>query len=141
MANTEKIIFTTHKMRPSGGQLSVNDKRASKRFSHEAPLIIKNRDGGTYAYGRMYNYSRGGIYFESDIAFRPGTCVRIDIEKSQNSMAANRYYAMVKWCKEISAAVVLYDYAIGIEFDPALNQTAGTGKLRVIQGGPRQDVN
>ncbi len=121
--------------------MSVDDQRASKRFNHEAPLMVEKCDGATQAYGRMYNYSRGGIYFESDVAFQPGTCVRIEIEKSQNNLAANHYYATVRWCKEISAAVVLYDYGIGIEFDPARNPTAGTGKLRVIQGGSGQDKN
>ncbi len=119
--------------------MSVEDQRASKRFNHEAPLIVEKCDGETYAYGRMYNYSRGGIYFESDIAFQPGTCVRIEIEKSQNNLAANHYYATVKWCREISAAVVLYDYGIGVEFDATRNPAAGTGRLRVIQGGSDQD--
>ena len=135
MANSEKIIFINHDLATSSGQMAIDDQRASKRFSHEAPVIITNFDSGTYAYGRMYNYSRGGLYLESDITFQPGTGVRIDIEASQNGLAADYYYATVKWCKEISAAVVLYDFAIGIEFDPTINRTAGTGKLRVIQGG------
>lgn len=141
MARTEKIIFITHNPETSSGPMSVNDQRASKRFDHEAPLVIKNCDCGTFACGRMYNYSRGGIYFESDAAFEPGTCVRIDIEESQNALAADHYYATVKWTKEISAAVVLYRHGIGIEFDAATNSAAGTGKLRLIQGGSGQDEN
>lgn len=134
----EKIIFLAQNHQTSKGHTAVDDQRASKRFDHEAPLIIKNCDRGTYAYGRMYNFSRGGIYFESDAAFKPGTCIRIDIEESQNSLAADHYYAAVKWCKEISDAVVLYDYGIGIEFDRRTNHSAGTGKLRIIQGGADQ---
>ena len=83
----------------------------------------------------MYNYSQGGIYFESDTPFQAGTRVRIDIEKSKIGLDADHYYAEVKWCAEISAAVVLYDYGIGVEFDPKINQATRNGKLRVIEGG------
>ena len=135
MANIEKIIYITRNLKPSNRQMVADDQRASKRFGYEAPLIIKNCDYGTYAYGRMYNYSRGGLYLESDAALNPGTHVRIDIEASQNGPAVDHYYATVKWCKEISAAVVLYDYAIGLELDRAINCSTGPGKLRIIQGG------
>jgi hypothetical protein len=113
----------------------MNDQRVSKRLYHEAPLVIENCDSGTYSYGRMYNYSRGGIYFESDTPFQAGTRVRFDIEKSKISLGADHYFAEVKWCAEISAAVVLYDYGIGVEFDPKMNSAMGNGKLKVIKGG------
>jgi len=83
----------------------------------------------------MYNFSRGGIYFESDVPFQVGTRLRIDIEKAIAGLDAARYYAEVKWCVEISAAVVLYDYAIGVEFDPQMRRSTGNGKLRVVAGG------
>ena len=138
MADNEKIIYITHNLKPAPGQMVADDQRASKRFGHEAPLIIKNCERGTYAYGRMYNYSRGGLYLESDAALNPGTPVRIDIEASPNGPTADHYYATVQWCREISAAVVLYDYGIGLEFDRATNGSTGPGKLRIIQGGAGQ---
>jgi hypothetical protein len=134
MANTEKIIYITHNLKPSNRQMVADDKRATKRFDHEAPLVINNCDGGTNASGRMYNYSRGGLYLESDAALNPGTHVRIDIEASPTVPAADHFYATVRWCKEIFAAVVLYDYGIGVEFDRATNCSTGPGKIRIIQG-------
>jgi hypothetical protein len=56
-------------------------------------------------------------------------------QKSKISLVADHYFAEVKWCAEISAAVVLYDYGIGVEFDPKMNPTTGNGKLIVIKGG------
>ena len=135
MANTGKIIFLAHDIQASGGNMLMNDQRVSKRLYHEAPLVIENCDSGTYSYGRMYNYSRGGIYFESDTPFQAGTRVRFDIEKSKISLDADHYFAEVKWCAEISAAVVLYDYGIGVEFDQKMNSAMGNGKLKVIKGG------
>ncbi len=139
MANTGKIIFLTHDLESSGGHMFVDDQRASKRFNHETPLVIENCDTATYSHGRMYNYSQGGIYFESDTPFQAGTRIRIDIEKSKIGLNADHYYAEVKWCAEISAAVVLYDYGIGVEFDPKMNRATGNRKLKVIKGGVNRD--
>jgi hypothetical protein len=113
----------------------MNDQRTSKRFNHETPLVIENCDSGTYFYGRMYNYSQGGIYFESDTPCQTGARVRFDIERSKIALDADQYVAEVKWCAEISAAVVLYDYGIGVEFDPKMNPSTANGKLKVIKGG------
>ena len=137
MAITKNIILITPEQTAFSGHFPVNDSRASKRFDHEAHVIIKNCDCGSYTYGRMYNYSRGGIYFESDMAFKPGSCVRVDIEDSNSGPAADHYYATVMWCKEIVDAVVLHEFGIGIEFDRTMNGSGGGGKLRIIQGGAR----
>ncbi|MEJ2729415.1 MAG: PilZ domain-containing protein [Deltaproteobacteria bacterium] len=117
----------------------MDDQRTSKRLSHETPLVIENCDSGTYSYGRMYNYSKGGFYFESDTPYQTGTRIRIDIEKSKIGLDAGQYFAEVKWCAEISAAVVLYDYGIGAEFDPKINAGKGNGKLKVIKGGEQRN--
>jgi hypothetical protein len=116
-----------------------DDQRASQRFVYEAALKIENCDSGTYTYGRMYNYSAGGIYFESDVAFQPGTQVRIDIEKPSNGLDTVPLTAKVKWCQEISAAVVLYDHGIGVEFDRLMKRSKRDGKFKVIQGGADQE--
>jgi hypothetical protein len=119
------------KTQSSKGPMSPDEQRASQRFVYESALKVENCDSGTYTYGRMYNYSAGGIYFESDVAFQPGTQVRIEIEKPAIDLDTDDLVAMVKWCHEISAAVVLYDYGIGVEFD----RSKRDGKFRVIQGG------
>jgi hypothetical protein len=138
MANTGKIFFLSHNIQTSGGHMRMNDQRANERFNHETPLIIENCDSGIYAYGRIYNYSKGGIYFESDTPFQTGTRVSFEIEKSKIGLDAGRFSGEVRWCAEISAAVVLYDYGIGVELDPKMKQTACSGELRVIRGGAGQ---
>jgi hypothetical protein len=139
MINTEKIFFLTPDIQSSGGDTFMSDQRASKRFSYEVPLVIENCDSGTYSYGRMYNYSQGGFYFESDTPYQTGTRIGIDIEKSKIGLDAGHYFAEVKWCAEISAAVVLYDYGIGAEFDPKINAARGNGKLKVIKGSVKRN--
>ena len=138
MTNTGKIFFLTHPIQSAEEHTFMNNRRASKRFNHDTPLVIKNCDSGTCSYGRMYNYSQGGIYFESDTPYQVGTRVRIDIEKSKMGLEAGLYFAEVKWCVEIAAAVVLYDYGMGAEFDPKMNLTKGNGKFKVIEGGAKE---
>ena len=135
MSNPENIIFLNNNPEVSKGPMFPEDQRASQRFVYEAALKIENCDSGTYTYGRMYNYSAGGIYFESDVAFQPGTRVQIDIEKPGKGLGINHLTAKVKWCQEISAAVVLYDYGIGVQFD----RSKRDGKFKVIQGGADQE--
>ena len=119
--------------------MSSDDQRASQRFAHEAAVIIENCDSATYTYGRMYNYSAGGLYFESDLAFQPGTKVRIGLKTPSSVLGFDNLIANVKWCKEISAAVVLYYYGIGVQFDRLMNRMVGNGKFRVIEGGGGQE--
>ena len=131
MTNPGNIIFLKNNPDVSKGPMSSDEQRASQRFVYESALKIENCDSGTYTYGRMYNYSAGGIYFESDVAFQPGTQVRIEIEKPAAGLDADHLMASVKWCREISAAVVLYDYGIGVELDRPIRD----GRFRVINGG------
>jgi hypothetical protein len=131
MSNPENMIFLNNNPEASKGPMFPDDQRASRRIVYEAALKIENCDSGTYTYGRMYNYSAGGIYFESDVAFQTGTQVQIDIEKPGDGLDIDHLTAKVKWCQEISAAVVLYNYGIGIEFD----RSKRNGKFKVIQGG------
>lgn len=138
MSNPVNIISLNNNPEVSIEPMFPDDQRASHRFVYEASLKIENCDSGTYTYGRMYNYSAGGIYFESDVAFQPGTQVRIDIEKPGSGLFTEHLAAKVKWCREISAAVVLYDFGIGAEFDRLMNRLKRNGKFQVIQGGTDQ---
>jgi len=136
MANTEKIVFLNKNPQTSKGHMFPDDQRASRRFAHEAAIIIEKCDSRTYyTHGRMYNYSSGGIYFESDVAFQPGTQVQIDIENPSDDFSSGHLFGEVKWCEEIAAAVVLYDYGIGVEFDRSMDRSANNEKLKVIRGG------
>ena len=135
MANSNKIDFVNKNPKAPKGHMVLDDQRASRRFAYEAAIIIEKCASRTYTYGRMYNYSSGGLYFESDVAFQPGTQVQIDVEKQGDVLKSSNLRGEVKWCAEIAAAVVLYDYGIGVEFDRSLDGADSNEKLRVIPGG------
>lgn len=111
------------------------DQRASKRLTYEAPVTVENCDTGEFFYGRMYNYSLGGMYFETDYPLPTDAEIRIAIRKSKNGPGFDHFRAKVKWCEEIPEAVVLYNYGVGVQYLSSLTQSKGDGKLKVIEGG------
>jgi hypothetical protein len=44
---------------------------------------------------------------------------------------------ILRWCQEISGAVVLYNYGVGVQYLSSFQQSKSDGKLRVIQGGAK----
>ncbi|MGD9182921.1 MAG: hypothetical protein PVG15_15675, partial [Desulfobacterales bacterium] len=64
----------------------------------------------------MYNYSRGGLYFESDYAPLPGTEIYIGIEKSPYDFGPDLYRARVQWRKELSGQTSKYAFGVGVKY-------------------------
>ena len=111
------------------------DKRASKRLPYEAPVTVENCDTGEFFCGRMYNYGLGGMYFETDYHLPAGAEIRIAIRKSENGPGLDNFRAKVKWCEEISEAVVLYSFGVGVQYISAFTRSKNNGRLKVIEGG------
>ena len=129
------IAYLTTDRKASLCQMAKDDHRASKRLAYEAPVTVENCDNGEYFYGRMYNYSLGGMYFETDYPLPSGAEIRVAIRKSKNGPGFDHFRAKVKWCEEIPEAVVLYNYGVGVQYLPSFTQSKCGGKLKVIQGG------
>ena len=61
------------------------EKRETCRIEHTSPLQIKDLRSGVIYEARMFNYSDGGIYFESDGFFERETPLYIGINNSPYS--------------------------------------------------------
>lgn len=141
MVVNRNIIYLTDDLEASSDQMAKDDKRASKRLTYEAPVTIENCDTGEYFYGRMYNYSLGGMYFETDYPLAEGAEIRVAIRKSKNGPGFDHFSASVIWCTEISEAVVLYNYSVGVQYLSSFKESKSEGKLKVIQGGAQRNEN
>ena len=111
------------------------EKRASKRLNFEAPVIIENCQTGEYHDGSMYNYSQGGMYVELDRFLKPGSDIRIVVEKAKNSSHSECRLAKIIWCREIAGAVVLYNYGAGVQYDSTAKTADCRNNFKVIEGG------
>jgi hypothetical protein len=111
------------------------EKRDCARFCYELPVIIEECATGIYSNARMYNYSLQGMYFESDLSLLSGARVNVWLSNLDGSSSPDINYAEVRWCEEISGAVVLYNYGAGIRYHQHVTFRDLPRHFQVIQGG------
>ena len=117
--------------------MQFEEKRATVRFTCEAPAIIENCQSGQYHDGSMYNYSHGGMYIELDNFLPPGSDIHIVLEKDVLPLQKKSCRAQIVWCREITGAVVMYNFGAGARWAPTpSDKPAGCRNLfKVIEGG------
>ena len=77
--------------------VEIAEQRDTTRVKHKASILLENFPAGSHYEAKMYNYSRGGMYFESDYAPLPGTEIYIGIEISPYDLGPDLYRAKVRW--------------------------------------------
>ena len=112
-----------------------SEKRNCARFSYEIPVIIEECATGISFNARMYNYSLQGMYFESDLSLLSGARVNVWLSNLDGSSSPDINFAEVRWCEEISGAVVLYNYGAGIRYHQHITYRELPRHFQVIQGG------
>lgn len=93
-----------------------SDRRVDMRFRHEAAIMFEHYPSGKYFEGKMFNYSRGGMYFESNFAPEIGTEIFIGVENSPYSSGHDVYRAKVIWQKRLKDAQSLFLHGIGVKY-------------------------
>ena len=101
------------------------ETRDNTRFEHEATILIENYHKGSYSHGKMFNYSKSGMYFESNIPFKPGSIIIFGIENSPYDHCPGVYKAKIKWCKKLPEKASIYYYGVGIEFYKPIQPSKG----------------
>jgi hypothetical protein len=90
------------------------DNRDDVRYKHKAKILLETHSNGAYYRAKMLNYSRGGLYFESDFAPLPGTDILISIAKSPYDFSADVYHAQVRWRTELPPNKSKYSFGVGV---------------------------
>jgi hypothetical protein len=75
--------------------------RRSKRYVDVATVMIESTHAGIFGYGQMNNYSATGMLIRSDFPIRPGTFIKIRLEKPLYSSESNVVDSRVVWCKPV----------------------------------------
>lgn len=110
---------------------NYTEKRAWERYNQEAAITYAHFNSNKFYRGKTTNYSKKGIYFESDLSLKPGANIYIRIENYSFSASCSKdcdcmgvrmlALAEVKWCKEISGSDGSY-YGAGLKYlEPAYN--------------------
>ena len=92
------------------------EQRDTIRVRHKANILLENFPSGFHHKAKMYNYSRGGLYFESNYAPLPGTEIYIGIEISPYDFGPDMYRARVQWRKELSKRKSKYAFGVGVKY-------------------------
>ena len=104
----------------------ISERRKNKRVEHRTSVALESLDPGTSVVATMYNYSKGGLYFESDTFISPGKQIFIGISKSPYSSQTSAYEChrvKVKWLKELYNSP--YKYGYGVEHFDSVECAAG----------------
>ena len=96
--------------------MTNSEQRDATRVKHTANIMLENLPAGTHYKAKMYNYSRGGMYFESDYAPLPGTEIYIGIEKSPYDSSPDMYRAQVRWRQKLLEQDSQYSFGVGVQY-------------------------
>ena len=92
------------------------ERRADPRYRQETAIMYEHYGSGRYFEGKMLNYSRGGMYFETNSAPEVGTEIFIWVENSPYTSGHDVYRAKVTWHTKLDDSKALFFYGIGATY-------------------------
>ena len=94
---------------------AMMEHRKNERFHHESQVTIEDQRTGFKYAGLMQNYSRNGMYVESNYAPRPDRKLHITVDNLPLNSSPQTYIAEVKWRRLLNQHSA-YDYGIGVQY-------------------------
>jgi Tfp pilus assembly protein PilZ len=107
------------------------EKRINARIEHQTPVMLEHFEAGIMHAARMHNYSKKGLYFESDFYLIPGSEIYIGIADSPFASEPGVYEcyrSVIKWRKFLENS--FYDYGYGIEIQTRIQRPGKAGPGR-----------
>ena len=101
--------------------MAASEQRDAMRVNHSASLVLENLPAGAHYDATMLNYSRGGMYFESNYAPLPGTEIYIGMERSPYDSSPDLYRAQVRWRRKLLPHDSKYSYGVGVKYHYPVN--------------------
>jgi hypothetical protein len=95
--------------------MSRKEKRCSTRFVHEEPVVLETQEGDLIG-AVVMNYSKNGLYFESDLNAHQGVIVRIRNEATLASPNGGGCCAEVRWSRRLGEKTTEYLYGTGVRY-------------------------
>ena len=96
------------------------ENRYNARINYKSPVMIENLNAGIIYKARMLNYSKHGLYFETDSWLQLGDEVYIGIEYSPYSDSHDTYEclrAKIMWRKKLPTSHFKYGYGVQYSID------------------------
>ena len=111
------------------------ENRDNARIKHKSPVTIENLKAGIIFQARMLDFSKHGLYFETDSLLRLGEEVFIGIEYSPYSDSRDTYEclrAKIMWRRELPTSYFKYGYGVkySIDYDKQRSQHSN---LKIVE--------
>ena len=111
------------------------ENRDNARIRYKSPVTIENLQAGIIYQARMLNFSKFGLYFESDSLLGLGDEVFIGIEYSPYADSQDTYEcvrANIMWRRELPTSFFKYGYGVkySIDYD---KQNSRNGSLKIVE--------
>ncbi len=101
--------------------VTIPEHRDNMRTKHKANILLETYPTGVYYQAKMFNFSRDGMYFESEYCPLPGTEIYIGIENSPYDIGADVYRAQVRWRKQLTDKKSKYTYGVGVKYTQSID--------------------
>ena len=111
------------------------ENRDNARIKFKSPVTIENLKAGIIYQARMLNYSKYGLYFETDSLLRLGEEVFIGIEYSPYSESRDTYEclrAKIMWRRELPTSYFKYGYGVRFSIDYARRRSKNSD-LKIVE--------
>jgi Tfp pilus assembly protein PilZ len=111
------------------------ENRDNARIKYKASVTIENLKAGIIYKARMLNYSKHGLYFETDSCLDLGEEVYIGIESSPYSDSHDTYECLrstIMWRKKLPTSHFKYGYGVeySIDYD---KQKSRDRRLKIVE--------
>ena len=111
------------------------ENRDNARIKYKSPVTIENLKAGVIYQARMLDYSKYGLYFETDSLLSLGEEVFIGIEYSPYADSHNTYEclrAKIMWRRELPTSYFKFVYGVkfSIDYD---KQRSQSGNLKIVE--------
>ena len=117
------------------------ENRDNARIRYKSPVTIENLKAGIIYQARMLNFSKYGLYFETDSLLDLGDEVYIGIEYSPYADSQDTYEcvrAKIMWRRELPTSFFKYGYGVkySIDYD---KQKSRNGSLKIVEDQRKHD--
>ena len=105
-----------------------HERRQNVRIEHTSVLRIKNLKSGKVHKARLLNYSKTGLYFETDSVLDQGDKISIAIQDSPFAFKAGEveyYNAEIMWQRKFKNT--FFDFGYGVKFLPSSEKKKSKG--------------
>lgn len=101
--------------------VKIYEKRDDDRATLKVPILVEDIEDGSIYKGRMVDYSKSGMYLETDVILDIGAQANLEIENSPYTLSSSssqkppQYFRVkIEWQKDLTDNLFSFGYGVRI---------------------------